>query len=465
MYEIDLGKMPPQAIDIEESILGIILTTKNAIEAAIDLLKPESFYKDAHQIVYSECLNLYKKVEPIDILTITEALRKTGKLETIGGPLFLSKLTSTYMSVYNVAHYAKIIADKYSEREIIRIGTEMQRDVYSGEKTIEEISHYAQTEIFNLIISKKNGRFIREIGNERLNEIEEICKSDKKISGITSGFKNIDTITSGWQKQDYIIIAGRPSMGKTTLALEFVINAVDMSFPVDFYSLEMSETQLYDKVLSRKTGITTDMFRNGLVKDHQWEQINNVQASIDAMKLFIDDTPALNILEFRAKARRNKIRNNTQLIVIDYLQLMKSPDGYKKGGREQEISDISGQIKATAKELDIPIIALSQLNRAVEIRAGDKRPQLSDLRESGTLEQDADMVIFINRPEKYGFLEDQEGNSTVNLIETIIAKHRNGATGEANIYKNDTWTHFSMYRGEVKSYDNFYESIEPNEAF
>ena len=444
--DLELGRIPPQAIELEEAVLGAILLEKDAVTEILDILTPESFYKEEHQKIFKTVIELFTNSKGIDILTVSEQLRRKKELDEIGGPLYVTGLTSRVASASHIIDHAKIIQEKYLKRELIRISTEINRISFDDESDIKDVLIYSQSELFNLILNKqKRSRHIAEIGVERLKELEEISKLDKEFTGVPSGFTKLDRITSGWQNSDLIIIAGRPSMGKTSTVLEFAINAAEFNFYVDLYSLEMKDKQLYDKSISRKTGIENSFLRTNKMNDVHWQLIEKGHGKLEKIPLYIDDTPSLDVVEFRAKARRNKIKFDTKLIIIDYLQLMRSTEAYKRGGREREVADISEQLKATAKELDVPIIALSQMSRAIDSRTGNKKPRLSDLRESGAIEQNADLVIFIHRPEVYGMLEDDEGKSTKNLIELIIAKHRNGVIGDLSIWKNDIWTEFYEY--------------------
>lgn len=444
----DLGKLPPQSVNAEEAVLGAILLQKDAILMVIDIISPETFYVSANKYIYKTMVDLFKEGKAIDIITVTESLIKSKKIEQVGGPYYINSLTEKVYTASNIEEHARIVYQKYVGRELIRISNDVQSKAYDSTYDILDIIESAQSKFFSLLtIRNSNSKELKEIQHIRLKEIIEHSKSGNSSIGIDTGFSKLNKITSGWQKSDLIIIAARPSMGKTTIALEMAIRPAKNNVPVDFYSLEMKDTQLYDKILSVESGIENSYLRSGKLNNLDWEKINEIKGSIDELPLFIDDTPALNVMEFRAKAMRNKTKNNTQLIIIDYLQLMKCPEAYKQGGREREVSEISSQLKSTAKELDVPIIALSQLNRSVEQRAGDKKPQLSDLRESGSIEQDADMVCFIHRPEYYGIIEDKSGDSTINLIEFIIAKHRNGKIGDIRLWRNKNWTEISEDEG------------------
>ncbi len=431
----EYGKLPPQAVELEETVLGAIMLEKDALIAVIDLLKPESFYNNSHQKIYSAILELSSKEKPIDILTVTEELKKRKELESAGGAVYITQLTSRVASGAHIEYHARIIAQKYIQRELIRISSEIQNRAFDEATDVDDLLDYSETELFNIAEGniKKEAVKINNLIKEAIHQIEESGKRDDHLSGVPSGFTRIDRITSGWQKSDLIIIAARPSMGKTAFVLSMTRNiAVEHNRPVAFFSLEMSSLQLVNRLIVSETKLPSERIRNGKLQDWEWEQLEfKIKNLVDA-PIFIDDTPAISIYELRAKCRRLKLQHDVGLIIIDYLQLM-TGTAETRGNREQEVSIISRSLKAISKELDIPIIALSQLNRAVETRGGTKRPQLSDLRESGAIEQDADMVLFIHRPEYYGFLEDEEGNSNIGIAEIIIAKHRNGRIGDVKL--------------------------------
>ncbi len=430
---MEQGKIPPQAVDIEQAVLGALLLEKNALTAVIDILKPEVFYKEAHQIIFKSIYNLFLRSEPIDILTVTNELKNTGELEKVGGPFYITQLTNRVASAANIEYHTRILYQKYLQREMIRVSSEVIRDAYEDMTDVFDLLDKAESNLFKL--SENN--FRREYSNmqslvkEAIKEIQAARDSESNLRGVPSGFTELDRITSGWQKSDLIVLAARPGMGKTAFALSMARNiAVDFKIPVAFFSLEMSSIQLVTRLISSETNLSANKLRKGDLKNYEWEQLNvKIENLIDA-PIFIDDTPALSIFELRAKCRRLKEQRKVQLIVVDYIQLM-ATTGESKINREQEISNISRSLKSLAKELNIPIIVISQLNRSVELRGGIKRPILSDLRESGAIEQDADMVIFIYRPEYYDIDEDEKGNSTAGIAEIIIAKHRNGP--QANI--------------------------------
>jgi len=432
---LELGKLPPQAIDLEEAVLGGIMLEKDAFISVIDILKAESFYTEAHQKIFKAILDLSSNEKPIDILTVTEELRKKNQLDEIGGPIYISKLTNRVASAANIEFHARIVAQKHIQRELIRVSSEIQTRAFDESIDVDDLLDFSEQELFQIAEGniKRETVKINILIKEAILQIEEAGKSEGSLIGVPSGYTKLDRITSGWQKSDLIIIAARPSMGKTAFALSMAKNiAVDHNRPLGFFSLEMSSIQLVTRLIVSETELPSHRIRNGKLDDHEWKQLeSNIKTLVEA-PIFIDDTPAISLFEFRAKARRLKLQYNVELIVVDYLQLMTSTSD-ARGSREQEVSAISRSLKAISKELEIPIIALSQLNRSVEMRSGNKRPQLSDLRESGAIEQDADLVIFIHRPEKFGILTDEEGNSNKGLAEIIVAKHRNGPIGDVTL--------------------------------
>ena len=431
----ELGKVPPQALELEEAVLGAIMLEKDAIISVIDILKPETFYKDSHRKVYEAVLELSKRIDPIDLLTVTEELKKKDQLDLVGGPYFLTQLTSSVASAAHVEFHARIISQKYIQRELIRVSTQIQEKAFDSAIDVDDLLDFSEKQLFDVAFGniKKETQQIDAVIDQAIKRIEEISGRAEGLSGVPSGFTKLDRITSGWQPSDLIVIAARPSMGKTALVLTMARNmAVEHNKAIAFFSLEMSSIQLVNRMIVSETGLPADKIRNGNLKKYEWEQLEIQLKNLVEAPIFIDDTPAISVFELRAKARRLKMQYDIQLLIVDYLQLMSGPPD-SQGNREQEVSSISRSLKAIAKELDIPIIALSQLNRSVELRSGDKRPQLSDLRESGAIEQDADLVVFIHRPERFGLLQDADGNSTKGLAEIIIAKHRNGPIGDVTL--------------------------------
>ena len=427
--------MPPQAIELEEAVLGALMLEKDAVLSVIDILEPRSFYKDVHQKVYQAILNLSQKHEAIDILTVSEELKRIGDLDEVGGPYYISQLTGKVASAAHVDYHARIIQQKFIQRELIRISSDIQQKAFDDSIDVLDLLDYSENELFSIAEGniKKDTEKIHGLIQEALENIQAASQREDGLSGVPSGFTNIDRITSGWQPSDLVIIAARPSMGKTAFVLSMARNiAVEHNRPVGFFSLEMSSLQLVNRLIVSETELASEKIKNGRLANYEWQQLEyKIKKLVDA-PFFIDDTPAISVFEFRAKCRRLKAQHNIELIIIDYLQLMTSGVD-NKGSREQEVSNISRSLKAIAKEINVPIIALSQLNRSVEMRSGDKRPHLSDLRESGAIEQDADLVLFIHRPERYGITEDENGTSLVGIADIIIAKHRNGSVGDVRL--------------------------------
>ena len=428
------GRVLPQARDLEEAVLGAIMTDREAMNTVAGVLKPESFYTDAHQRIFAAMLALFEDNEPIDILTVSDKLRTRGDLDLVGGAYYVTLLSNKVASSANLEYHGRIVSQKYVQRELIHMANTIIEDAFDETKDVFDLLDEAESSMFAITEEnlKKNAQPISTV---LTSEIEEIEKRRQKAAadehtGVGSGFTDLDRITGGWQPSDLIIVAARPGMGKTAFTLTLARNAaLDLNKGVAFFSLEMSSNQLVSRLISMETEISGEKLRKGQLLDREWKHlVKNVDALRDA-PIYIDDTPAIDIFEIRAKARRLKRNHDIELIVIDYLQLMGGTGDNKNGTREQEISQISRALKQLAKELNIPVIALSQLSRAVETRGGNKRPMLSDLRESGAIEQDADMVIFLYRAEYYKIDQDEDGMDTRGLAEVIISKHRNGSTG------------------------------------
>lgn len=428
------GKIPPQAIEVEEAVLGALMLEREAFIGVADVLIEESFYKEEHRTIFKVIKELSMQDKPVDLLIITQELKNRGLLEQVGGPVYVTQLTSKVASAAHLEFHARIIAQKYIQRELIRACSEIQSNAFDETKDVDELINQAESAIFKISEGniKKETQPIKPILKEAVNLIQEASKRDDGLSGVPSGFSAVDRVTSGWQKTDLVIIAARPAMGKTAFILSMTRNmAVRFKVPVAVFSLEMSSIQLVNRLISSESELGSEKIKKGTLVGDDWSRLNSAIQVLDEAPIFIDDTPALSIFEFRAKCRRLKMQNNIGMVLVDYLQLMTAGTD-TRGSREQEVSMISRSLKAIAKELDVPVIALSQLNRSVESRDG-KRPQLSDLRESGAIEQDADMVIFIHRPEYYGLTEDEEGNSLRGVAEIIIAKHRNGAVEDVKL--------------------------------
>ncbi|BDD04839.1 replicative DNA helicase [Aureibacter tunicatorum] len=449
-----LGKVPPQALELEEVVLGALMLEKEALTKVADILSPKSFYKDAHQEVYKAVLELFNKAEPVDILTVTEQLRKNGKLEFVGGAYYVTQLTSRVSSSANIEFHARIITEQAIKRELIKVASEIHSEAYEDTTDVFQLLDKTEQSLFEVTNTniRKSVADMRSIMGEAIAQLESKKELKNGLTGVPSGLTALDRVTAGWQPSDLIIIAARPAMGKTAFVLSVMRNAaVDFSKPVAIFSLEMSNVQLVNRLISAEAELESEKLKKGNLADYEWEQLVHKTAQLTDAPIFIDDTPALSILELRAKCRRLKAQHDIQMIIIDYLQLM-SGDASKSGGgqgnREQEIASISRALKGIAKELDVPVIALSQLSRAVETRGGDKRPQLSDLRESGSIEQDADMVMFLYRPEYYGITEDESG-ATAGMGEVIIAKHRNGSLDNVKLKFVGKFTKFMDLDGNV----------------
>ena len=456
----NMGKIPPQAVDLEEAVLGALMLEKDALTSVIDILKPESFYKDAHEEIYRAIVTLFNNSEPIDLLTVSNQLRKDGKLDVVGGSYYITELTSRVNSAANIEYHARIIAEQAIKRMLIKISREIQNDAYEDTTDVFDLLDKTESALFDVTNSniKKNYADMHSLMKEAFRELEERKNHTDGLTGVPTGFSALDRVTSGWQKSDMVIIAARPGMGKTAFVVSALRNAaVDFKQPVAIFSLEMSSVQLVNRLISSEAELDSEKIKKGQLADHEWQQLVHKTAALTEAPIFIDDTPALSILELRAKCRRLKQQHDIQLVVIDYLQLM-SGDSSKSGGgggnREQEIASISRALKNIAKELNVPVIALSQLSRAVETRGGDKRPQLSDLRESGSIEQDADMVMFLYRPEYYGITEDENGIPTTNVGEVIIAKHRNGSLETVPLKFVGRFTKFSDLDGPGMNMEN-----------
>lgn len=426
---LEHGKLPPQAVDLEEAVLGAIMLEKDALTAVIDILRPEVFYKEAHQKIYAAIIDLFNKSEPVDILTVTSQLKKNGELEAVGGPYYITQLTSRIASSANIEYHTRIVSQKFLQRELIRISSEIIRDAFEDTSDVFDLLDTAERNLFQISEGNLRRSYERmpELIGEAVLTMRKAASQQEHLVGVPSGFTDLDRVTAGWQRSDLVVIAARPGMGKTAFVLSMARNmAVDFKKPVAFFSLEMNAIQLVTRLIASETQLPAEKLRKGTLENYEWEQLHAKVKALSEAPLIIDDTPALSIFELRAKARRLKQQYNIDLVVIDYLQLM-TAGGDNRGNREQEISNISRSLKSLAKELNIPVIAISQLSREVEKRGGSKRPILSDLRESGAIEQDADLVVFIYRPEYYKIEYFEDQSSTKDAAEIIIAKNRNGA--------------------------------------
>ena len=430
IISLEKGKIPPQAIDLEEVVLGAMMIDKKGVDEVIDILSPDAFYKEAHKHIFESIFKLFENSEPVDLLTVSSQLKKDEKLDLVGGDFYLISLTQRVSSSAHIEFHARIILQKYIQRSLIKISNEIIEEAYDETKDVFDLLDHAESKLYEVTQGnvKKSTESAQSLVIQAKKKIEEISNKEG-MSGIPSGFDKLDKLTSGWQPSDLVIVAARPGMGKTAFTLTMARNvAVESNIPVAFFSLEMSSVQLITRLISSETGLSSEKLRTGKLEKHEWEQLNVKVKTLEKAPLFIDDTPSLSIFDLRAKARRLASQYGIKMIMIDYLQLMTAGGSQKGGNREQEISTISRNLKALAKELAIPVIALSQLSRAVETRGGSKRPLLSDLRESGAIEQDADIVSFIYRPEYYKIDEwdDEERSPTQGQGEFIVAKHRNG---------------------------------------
>ena len=433
----DYGRIQPQAPELEEAVLGALMIEKDAYSLVSEILRPESFYEHRHQLIYAAITDLAVNQQPVDILTVKEQLAKRGDLKEVGGPFYITQLSSKVASSAHIEYHARIIAQKYLARELITFTSGIQSKAFDETLDVEDLMQEAEGKLFEISQRnvKKDVTQINPVIKDAMEMLQKAALQKEGLSGLRTGFEGLDKMTSGWQNSDLIIIAARPAMGKTAFVLSMAKNmAVNFNTPVALFSLEMSNVQLVNRLIVNVCEIPGEKIKSGRLESYEWEQLDFKIKELYDAPIFVDDTPSLSVFELRTKARRLVREHGIKCIIIDYLQLMNA-SGMNFGSREQEVSTISRSLKGLAKELNIPIIALSQLNRGVEARQGveGKRPQLADLRESGAIEQDADMVCFIHRPEYYKITEDERGNSLIGLAEIIIAKHRNGAVGDVRL--------------------------------
>ena len=441
MKDIDPSfyKVPPQNIEAEQSILGSILLENSAINSALEILTKDDFYNEAHRKIFNVIVELSEKNEPVDLITLSNALKDKALLDSVGGTSYLASLVDNVPSSANVAHYAKIVKEKAILRGLISSATEIIGSCYETGSDVDEVLDKAEHRIFEISENKVRPSFfpIREIIKDSFRSIEDLFSRKELITGVPTGFEKIDDLTSGLQKSELIIIAGRPSMGKTALALNIAqYAALEAQTPAAIFSLEMSKEQLAFRMLASEAKVDSQRLRKGFLGETDWPKLTTAAGRLSEAPLFIDDTPAITVLEMKAKSRRLKADTGLGLIIVDYIQLMRS--GSYRESREQEISEISRSLKALSKELRVPVVALSQLNRKVEDRT-NRRPQMADLRESGAIEQDADVIAFIYRDEVYNKSED---NTEKGLAEIIIAKQRNGPTGTVKLAFLEKFTSF-----------------------
>jgi replicative DNA helicase len=483
IISLEKGKLPPQALDLEEAVLGAMMIDKKGVDEVIDILQSDAFYKDAHKHIFEAIFQLFTDSQPIDLLTVSAQLKKNTKLELAGGDFYLIQLTQKIASSAHIEFHSRIILQKYIQRSLIKISSEIIEDSYDETTDVFDLLDKAETRLYEVTQGniKRSSETAQSLVIQAKKRIEEIANKEG-LSGIATGFDKLDKLTSGWQPSDLIIIAARPGMGKTAFVLSMARNiSIDFGHPVALFSLEMSSVQLITRLISSETGLSSEKLRTGKLEKHEWEQLSVKVKDLEKAPLFIDDSPSLSIFDLRAKARRLASQHGIKLIIVDYLQLMTAGGNGKGGGnREQEISTISRNLKALAKELEVPVIALSQLSRAVETRGSSKRPLLSDLRESGAIEQDADIVSFIYRPEYYKIDEwdDEDRSPTAGQAEFIIAKHRNGSLENirlkfiGNLGKFDNLEEFGSGYDDLPSKMNlddnpfFTKNLpSPNEAF
>jgi len=449
----DMGRLQPQAPELEEAVLGALMLEKDAYSITSEILKPECFYEKSHKMIYEAIADLAITQRPIDMLTVTDQLRKRGELDLVGGPFYVSQLTTKVASSAHIEYHARIIAQKYLARELISFTANVQGKAFDETIDVEDLMQEAEGKLFEISQRnvKKDVTAINPVIKDALDLLQKAANQKEGLSGVRTGFDALDKITSGWQNSDLIIIAARPAMGKTAFVLSMAKNmAVNHNTPVALFSLEMSNVQLVNRLIVNVCEIPGEKIKSGRLEPFEWEQLDVKINDLYGAPIYVDDTPSLSVFELRTKARRIVREHGVKCLIIDYLQLMNA-SGMTFGSREQEVSTISRSLKGLAKELNIPIIALSQLNRGVESRQGaeGKRPQLADLRESGAIEQDADMVCFIHRPEYYKITEDDRGNNLIGLAEIIIAKHRNGATGDVRLRFKSEFAKFMNVEDDI----------------
>ena len=445
--DTSFGHLQPQAIDIEKVVLGALMIDKDAFTVVSEIIKPETFYEARHQKIYEAVQSLNLQEKPVDIMTVTEELRHKGTPEDVGGPAYVVELSSQVASSAHIEYHAHILAQKFLARQLIQFASMIETDAFDETVDVDDLMQKAEGALFE--ISQKNMLQdyvqIDTIVDQAHQLLLQASNREGGLTGVPSGFRKLDDITAGWQPSDLVIIAGRPAMGKTSFALSIAKNvAIDYRKPIAFFSLEMNNVQLVNRLISNVCSIPGNKILNGQLTPDEWERFDSNIRKMQGAPIYVDDTPGLSIFELRTKARRLVREHGIELLMIDYLQLMNA-NGMRFNSRQEEVSTISRSLKGLAKELNIPVLALSQLSRAVEQRDGPegKRPQLSDLRESGAIEQDADMVLFVHRPEYYHILQDEKGNDLHGMAQIIIAKHRKGATGDVLLNFRGEYTRFS----------------------
>lgn len=427
-------KIPPQSVEVEQAVLGAMLLDKEAIGKAVEIIDKDSFYRDDHQKIFSAVVDLYDKNQPVDIITVSDELARRKELDNVGGRVYLLELTEKIATTANIEYHSNIVLEKATLRRLIDTSTQIVSQCYDATLEVDDLLDRAEQGIFGISEKRIKEGFI-SIGDllpHTFEAIEEYQKKGGMVTGISTGFFELDTLTGGLQNSDLIVVASRPSMGKTAFCLSVAEHvAIEEKVPVGIYSLEMVKSQVAQRMLCSRARFSTHKMRTGRISDHEYSNLAVAVGPLAESKIFIDDTPNLGILQMRAKARRLKAQYDVGLVIVDYLQLMQGPRGTES--RQQEISMISRSLKGLAKELDVPVIAVSQLSRKVEDRGGDKRPMLADLRESGAIEQDADVVIFVYRPEFYGIEKFKDGAPSQGVAEIIVSKHRNGPTGNLRL--------------------------------
>ncbi len=439
------GRVPPQAVDVEEAILGSMMIDENAVGRVIEIMDETCFYKEAHRTIFNAMLALNARGEPIDLITLTEELRKSNQLERVGGSYFISGLSQKVPSASNIANYAKIVLDKARLRKLINVGSQIVTQAFQESEEVDHLVDSVEQQIFKIAEDKSRQGFValKPVLHNVFEQIERFHHQPGGVTGVTSGYKSLDKMTSGFQNSDLIIVAGRPSMGKTALVLSIARNvAVEANKPVGFFSLEMSSLQLVMRLLCAEAQVDAHKVRTGMLPSNEWSKLSTSVGRLSKAPIYIDDTPSLNILELRARARRLKVEKQVELLIVDYMQLVNA-NAKANANRQEEVAIISRSLKALAKELDIPVLALSQLSRAVEQRGGEKKPMLSDLRDSGSIEQDADVVMFVHRQDYYD-QDSQDRQADLVPAEIIIGKQRNGPVGDVAL-------------GFIKKYARFVE--------
>ena len=440
------GHLQPQATDIERVVLGALMIDKDAFSIISEIVRPETFYEPRHQKIYQAIQTLNMQEKPVDIMTVTEQLKRDGVIEEVGGAPYIVELSAHVASSAHIEYHAHILAQKFLARQLISFTGRIQEKAFDETVDVEELMQEAEGNLFE--ISQKNMRQdytqIDPVIDQAIEILQKASANTGGLTGVPTGYNKLDEYTSGWQASDLVIIAGRPAMGKTSFALSLAKNiAVDFREPIAFFSLEMNNVQLVNRLISNTCEVAGNKILNGQLTPDEWERIDKNLRKLQGAPIYIDDTPGLSIFELRTKARRLVREKGVKVIMIDYLQLMNA-NGMRFGNRQEEVSTISRSLKGLAKELNIPVLALSQLSRNVESREGidGKRPQLSDLRESGAIEQDADMVLFVHRPEYYRIFQDEKGNDLRGKAQIIIAKHRKGATGDVLLTFRGEYTRF-----------------------